>query len=84
MKTTFELPDRLFREAKATAAARSQSLRLFFTDAIAEKLSAVKAMQMEKPWMKHFGAMKENSEELQRIKRVIENEFEMINTDDWK
>ena len=84
MKTTFELPDRLFREAKATAAWRSQSLRQFFTDAIAEKLNSVKAMQVEKPWMKHFGVMKAYSEELQRIERVIEKEFETIHPDDWK
>ena len=41
-------------------------------------------MQVEKPWMKHFGALKVYSEELQRIERVIEKEFESINPDDWK
>ena len=40
MKTTFELPDRVFREAKMTAAARKQSMRQFFTDAISDNLKS--------------------------------------------
>ena len=38
MKTTFELPDNLFRNAKAVAAGAGMSLRELFTQAIAEKL----------------------------------------------
>jgi hypothetical protein len=38
MKTTVELPDGLFREAKATAAWRGASLKDFFREAVEEKL----------------------------------------------
>lgn len=38
MKTTLELPDPLFREAKATAARLSTTLRALITQALEEKL----------------------------------------------
>jgi hypothetical protein len=39
VKTTIELPDQLFREAKATAARRGTSLKNFVTAALQEKLA---------------------------------------------
>ena len=38
MKTTIEIPDPLFRKAKATAAERGQSLKAFVTEALIDKL----------------------------------------------
>ncbi len=38
MKTTLELPDAMFRQAKALAAARGVTLRRFFTEALEEQL----------------------------------------------
>ena len=36
MKTTLELPDQLFRTAKATAAERGRTLKEFMTEAVRE------------------------------------------------
>jgi len=58
MKTTFELPDILFRKAKAGASMRGMSLRQFFTDAIAEKIRGARPGNGQRPWMRHFGALK--------------------------
>ena len=82
MKTTIEIPDRSFREVKATAASQVQSLRQFFTDALVEKLRHVEA-QSRRPWMKHFGALSDYSDELDRIERVMEDEFENVDPRDW-
>ena len=82
MKTTIEIPDPLFREVKATAASRGQSLRQFLTDALVERLRHVEA-QSRRPWMKHFGALRDNSEEVDRIERVVEDEFENVDPRDW-
>lgn len=84
MKTTFELPDKVFREAKIMATAQGQTLRQFFTDAIREKLKLLKSQSSARPWMKHFGALKGYVDELQRIDQVIEAEFETVNLKDWK
>ena len=82
MKTTIEIPDPLFREVKATAASRGQSLRQFLTDALVERLRHVEA-QSRRPWMKHFGALRDHSEEMDRIERVVEDEFENVDPRDW-
>ena len=82
MKTTIEIPDRLFREVKATAASQGQSLRRFLTDALVERLRHVEA-QSRRPWMKHFGALRDYSDELDRIERVVEDEFENVDPRDW-
>ena len=82
MKTTIEIPDRLFREVKATAASRGQSLRQFLADALVEKLRHVEA-QSRRPWMKHYGALRDYSDELDRIDQVVEDEFENVDPRDW-
>lgn len=38
MKTTVDLPDPLFREAKATAAAQGQTLKSFISDSVRQRL----------------------------------------------
>ena len=40
MKTTLEIPDRIFRRAKSAAAERGVPLREFVTQAVKEKLAA--------------------------------------------
>lgn len=39
MKTTVDLPDPLFRRAKATAAERGESLKTFITNAVEQSLA---------------------------------------------
>ena len=43
MKTTLEIPDALFRQAKAAAAERGVPLRTQVSEALAEELSAAAA-----------------------------------------
>ena len=40
MKTTIDLPDPIFRRAKATAAVEGVTLKHFITEAVAQKLDA--------------------------------------------
>jgi hypothetical protein len=83
VKTTLEIPDPLFRKAKAAAAARGQTLKQLVNEALRDKL-AKPAAECQPDWMKYFGAMKEHSAELRRIDTVIENEFERIDPEAWK
>jgi metal-responsive CopG/Arc/MetJ family transcriptional regulator len=82
MKTTLELPEDLFRKAKATAARKGQPLKQLVTEAIREKLEREKPG--EKPWMKGFGALAHLHEETKRIEKIIEEEFEVIDPEGWK
>ena len=86
MKTTVELPDTLFRQSKALAAARGVTLRRFFTEALEEKLrrctEGKSAGNEEPPWMAGFGALSDLSDENRRVLEVIEMEFERLSSED--
>ena len=84
MKTTFEIPDGIFREAKSVAASQGKTIRQFFTEAISEKLQSLNRQHSSRPWMKHYGALREYAEELREIDRVVEEEFETVNPEDWQ
>ena len=55
MKTTLEIPDSVFRRAKARAAERGIPLRQFVTEAVEEKLTVKEPSS--KPWMKMVGGL---------------------------
>jgi hypothetical protein len=84
VKTTIEIPDQLFRRAKAKAAERGQALRAFVTEALQEKLSSGRVRPGgEAPrWMKGFGQLRRLRRETARIQRVIEQEFDVVEPED--
>jgi hypothetical protein len=84
MKTTLELPDQLFRKAKATAAERGQSLKEFVTEALRDKLllGSGRGRADEPEWMQGFGKLKRLHKETVRVQSVIEQEFEVIEPED--
>jgi hypothetical protein len=69
------------RKAKAKAAERGIPLRQFVTEAVELKLTAAPAD--EKPWMKFAGGLKHRHKETLRINRIIEEEFEKIEPEDY-
>ena len=83
MKTTLEIPDKVFRKAKARAAERGIPLRQFVTEAVEEKLAAPMPAG-DKPWMKLVGGLKHLHEENVRIQKLIDEEFEQIDAEDWE
>jgi len=38
----------------------------------------------ERPWMRHFGKLRHLKAETERINRIIEEEFEQIDPEDWR
>lgn len=86
MKTTIELPDAAFRQAKTLAAARGVTLKRFFTEALEEQLRRCtgesRCGKAEPPWMAGFGALSDLSDENRRVLNVIEQEFEAIAPED--
>ena len=81
MKTTLEIPDKIFRQAKARAAERGIPLREFVTEAVEEKLAA--PATADRPWMKSFGGLRHLHKENLRIQRIIDEEFERIEPEDY-
>jgi hypothetical protein len=87
VKTTFELPNQLFRQAKATAAEQGVSLRQLFTEAIAEKLAPRPQGTPSKPWMTGFGSFGKtpaDRAETGRIQQRVDDEFEHVDLSAWK
>ena len=84
MKTTLELPDPIFRKAKATAAERGQSLKEFVTEALQDKLArdTARAKAREPQWMRGFGKLKRLHKETARVQAVVDQEFEVIEPED--
>ena len=82
MKTTLEIPDSLFRRAKSAAAEQGISFRELVTVALAERLRTASAG--EKPWLKTFGKLRGLRGETARINRIIEDEFEQVEPEDWQ
>ena len=84
MKTTLEIPDPLFRKAKATAAERGQSLKDFFTDALRDKLArqATGGHRAQPEWMQGFGKLKHLRRETARIQAAVDTEFGAIEPED--
>ena len=82
VKTTLEIPDMIFRRAKSKAAAQGVPLRQFVTEAVEDKLKS-SSTSGRRPWMKHVGKLKDLHKETQRINRVIEETFEVVDSEVW-
>ena len=86
MKTTIDLPDATFRQAKAMAAARGMTLKRFFTEALEERLRRctveTRNEGVEPPWMAGFGALSDIADENRHVINLIEEEFERLSAED--
>ncbi|MFM7290041.1 MAG: hypothetical protein ACKO6B_02280 [Planctomycetia bacterium] len=80
MKTTIDIPDELFRLAKARASLSGISLRQFVTDTLRSQLQLEekRARPTDPPWMQGFGGLADLADETARIRALIEEEFESI------
>jgi hypothetical protein len=84
MKTTIDLPDPLFRKAKAKAAERGQTLKDLFTEALRDKPGGddAKSGKGEPDWMQGFGKLRRLRSETARIQSAIDEAFEVIEPED--
>jgi len=82
MKTTLEIPNPIFRRAKAKAAEMKIPLRQFVSEAVAEKLES-KPESGVKRVLELAGGLRHLRKETARINKLIEEEFERIEPEDW-
>jgi hypothetical protein len=85
VKTTVEIPDALFRKAKATAAERGQTLKELLTEALQDKLQGGAASgrkPSEPAWMSGFGQLRRLRRETARIQAAIDAEFDAVEPED--
>jgi hypothetical protein len=83
MKTTLEIPDEVFRQTKATAALRGESLKDFITQALEAHLKRQETgASQERGWRTVFGLAR--PEEIEPVSSILEEEFEKIEPEDWR
>jgi hypothetical protein len=85
MRTTVELPDRLYRQVKARAALKGQTIKTFFLDAIRDKLASENGRGKEEDevgWRAVFG--KGDPAEVAEVQRIIDEEFSRIDPEEWR
>jgi hypothetical protein len=81
LKTTLEIPDAIFRRAKTVGAERGIPFRALVSKALSDKLRA-QGDRDSKPWMKTFGKLRHLHKETARISRLMEEEFDQVETED--
>ena len=83
MKTTLEIPDELFRQLKATAALRGESMKEFVTTALRHRLEqSTKTPVDQTGWLSVFG--KASRSEVDEVDNVVEGDLEAIDPRDWE
>ena len=83
MKTTIEIPDELFKRAKATAAIRGESLKELIRDALETRLAAVPPPRADRSgWRSVFGLAEPKS--VEGINRIVSAELEQIDPSEWR
>lgn len=66
------------------AAQQGLSLKDFFTQALSERLRRKAGGPEEKPWMRAFGGLRELHSETKRLERLVAEEFERIDQEEWR
>jgi Antitoxin ParD len=86
MKTTVEIPDTLYRQIKARAALKGQSIKDFLVEAVRAKLATDKTKpssnrKQKTGWETVFGAA--DPKEMAELQRIIDEEFARIDPEGW-
>ena len=83
MKTTIEIPDDLFKKAKATAALQGESLKDLICDALETHLVSAPAPRNSRSgWRSVFGLAEPKS--VRRVDEAIAADLEKIDPAEWR
>ena len=81
MKTTIEITDPVYRQVKARAALRGQTMKAFVSEAICEKLTFENRAETT-GWRATFGEAPAGSTEA--VQATIDEEFSKIDLEAWR
>lgn len=84
MKTTVELPDVLFRSAKAHAAHEGLSLKVFFEHAVTAHLKRKAEPAAAPAWRRSFGKLKDAKAATRAVQATVDREFSKVEPESWK
>ena len=83
MKTTVDIPDSVYRQIKARAALRGESVKAFLLEAVKDKLAASRDREKgSSGWRSVFG--KADQKAVEELQRILDEEFSRVEPGDWK
>lgn len=83
VKTTIEIPDELFKKAKATAALEGESLRELICDALEVRLASRPEPRVDRQgWRTVFGLAEKSA--VAKVDRLIAADVERIDPSEWR
>ncbi len=80
MKTTIDIPNGLYTEAKGVAAARGIPFRRLVLEALEKTVHG----RQERPWMDSFGLMAGEPEAVYAVNRAVEEDLGTVNLAEWQ
>lgn len=83
MRTSIEVPDDLFRKIRIHTAENGITFREFILNSAQQALKANQTTS-ESSLESVFGIMAEHSDEMKKIKKRMEDEFEPVDPEEWK
>jgi hypothetical protein len=84
MTMTIDLPVDLMEKVRFEASLKGVQLEVLLLEKIQAGVSASKENAPERPWMKHFGSLRNFHDERKEIESRIEEEFGQVDTAGWK
>jgi len=82
MKTTIDIPDAIYKQIKARAALKGQTVRSFLLAAVQARLAAdVRGGKKSSGWRAVFG--KARSSDVAALQSEVDAEFSRIQPEDW-
>jgi hypothetical protein len=83
VKTTIDIPDELFKKAKATAAIQGESLKELICGALEARLASMPRPQTDRSgWRSVFGLA--DPKAVAKVDQVIDTDLERVDPSDWR
>ncbi len=84
MMMSIDLPLDVMEKMRSEAALRGIQVKVLLLEKIQPGVSTRKEPAQERPWMKHFGSLRNFHDERQEIESRIEEEFGQVDATGWK
>jgi len=84
MTMTIDLPVDVMEKMRSEASLRGIQLEVLLLEKIQSGVSVKMEQAAERPWMKHFGSLRNFHDERKEIESRIEEEFGQVDATGWK
>ena len=84
MKTTVDLPDKLYQIVRSHAKRQKKSFREILIEALKRIIVEADQHHYGPLWTQYFGAFSGSKKETKTIQAIIDAELSLINKDEWQ